>query len=136
MDRRHLYGMAWPGPIWPPILHHMAPASSQKLRTLDLPLGPCVGKKPWGKAVLDAQPFDMLCCTGTSKSMLPRFSEYEVIKLRSTACSRQEHAIFSPHIHRTWEAYFCWSLYILLRFATSPGALTSVSKCAYFCCTG
>ena len=38
--------------------------------------------------------------------MLPRFCEYEVKKLRYPTCSRQENAIFSPHIHRTWEAYF------------------------------
>ena len=32
-------------------------------------------------------------------------------KLRSSACSGLENVIFSPHIHRTWEAYFCRSLY-------------------------
>ena len=32
--------------------------------------------------------------TGTGKSMLPRFCEYEVKKLRCPACSRQENAIF------------------------------------------
>ena len=49
--------------------------------------------------------------TGTGKSMLPRVCEYEVEKLRSPACSRQQNAIFQPCIHRTWEAYFCRSLY-------------------------
>ena len=43
--------------------------------------------------------------------MLPRFCEYEVKKLRSSACCRQENAIFSPHIHRTWYAYFSPFLY-------------------------
>ena len=41
-----------------------------------------------------------------------RFCEYEVKKLRSLACSRQENAVFSPYIHRTWEAYFSPSLYV------------------------
>ena len=49
--------------------------------------------------------------TRTGKSMLPMFCEYEVKKLRSSACSRLENTIFSPHIHTTWEAYFCRSLY-------------------------
>ena len=42
--------------------------------------------------------------------MLPRFCENDMKKLRSPACCRQENATFSPHIHRTWEAYFCRSL--------------------------
>ena len=32
------------------------------------------------------------------------FREYEVKKLRSSACSRQENVIFPHHIHRTWSA--------------------------------
>ena len=32
-------------------------------------------------------------------------------KLRLPACYRQKNATFSPHIHRTWEAYFSPSLY-------------------------
>ena len=51
--------------------------------------------------------------TGTCKSMLPRFCEYEVKTFHSSACSRLENSIFSPHIHRTWEIYFCRSLYSL-----------------------
>ena len=43
--------------------------------------------------------------------MLPRLCECEVKQLRSSACCRQENAIFSPHIHRTWEAYFSPSLF-------------------------
>ena len=42
--------------------------------------------------------------------MLPRFREYEVKKLRFSACSSQENTTFSPPIHRTWEAYFGPSL--------------------------
>ena len=38
--------------------------------------------------------------------MLPRFCEYVVKKLRSSACSRQDTTNFSPYIHRTWETYF------------------------------
>ena len=32
--------------------------------------------------------------------------------MRSPACSRQQNAIFPPHIHRTWTEPFCRSLYI------------------------
>ena len=32
------------------------------------------------------------------------FHEYEVKKLRSPACNRQDDAIFPPHIHGTWSA--------------------------------
>ena len=32
--------------------------------------------------------------------------------MRSPTCCRQENAIFSPHFHRTWEAYFSPSLYL------------------------
>ena len=39
------------------------------------------------------------------------FREYEEEKLRSPAWYRQENANFSPHIHGTWEANFCPSLY-------------------------
>ena len=48
--------------------------------------------------------------------MLPRFCEYDVKKVRSPTCSRQEHAIFLPHILRTWEAYFSPSLYLGVQF--------------------
>ena len=51
--------------------------------------------------------------------MLPRFREYEVNKLRSPACSRLVNAIYSPHIHRTWEAYFSPSLYVILAYLIS-----------------
>ena len=43
--------------------------------------------------------------------MVPRFREYEVKKLCSSACCRQENASFSPHIHRTWGPPFSPSLY-------------------------
>ena len=49
-------------------------------------------------------------CTGVGSIMVPRFREYEVKKFRSCACSRQEYAIFYPHIHKTWEPYFSPSL--------------------------
>ena len=32
----------------------------------------------------------------------PRFCDFEVKNLRSPTCSRQDKAIFPPHIHRTW----------------------------------
>ena len=32
--------------------------------------------------------------------------------MRSSACCRQKKAIFSPHIHGTWEPYFSQPLYI------------------------
>ena len=38
--------------------------------------------------------FTDVICTGTGKSMLPRFCEYEVKKLRSPACCRQNNATF------------------------------------------
>ena len=47
--------------------------------------------------------------------MDPRFCEYEVKKLRSPVCSRQENAIFLPHIqyiHGTWGPPFRTSLYV------------------------
>ena len=43
--------------------------------------------------------------------MDPRFGEYEVKKLRSPACSRQENAIFPLHIHGTLGPPFSASLY-------------------------
>ena len=43
--------------------------------------------------------------------MDPRFREYEVKKLRSPACSRQENAMFSLHIHGIWGSPFRPSLY-------------------------
>ena len=49
--------------------------------------------------------------TGLHLKVDPRFGEYEVKKLRSPACSRQENAIFLAHIHGTWEDYFSPSLY-------------------------
>ena len=45
--------------------------------------------------------------------MDPRFGEYEVKKLRSPACSRQENAIIPLHIHGTWDPPFSASLYSL-----------------------
>ena len=45
--------------------------------------------------------------------MDPRFCEYEVKKLRSPACSRQENAIFPPHIHTTWLKPFSGTLYVV-----------------------
>ena len=37
--------------------------------------------------------------------------EYVDKKLRSPACCRHKNAIFSPHIHGTWEPYFSPPLY-------------------------
>ena len=42
--------------------------------------------------------------TGVHFMVRSRFREYEVKKLRSPACSRQENAIFPCHIHGTWSA--------------------------------
>ena len=50
------------------------------------------------------------------KSILSRFCEYEVKNLHSPACSRQEDATSSLHIHRTWEAYFSPSLYLVINW--------------------
>ena len=40
-----------------------------------------------------------------------KFSEYEKNKLRSPACSSQENATFSPHLHKTWGPPYSASLY-------------------------
>ena len=42
-----------------------------------------------------------LLCTGMHFMVRSGFCEYEVKKLRSPACSRQENAIFPPHINGT-----------------------------------
>ena len=42
-----------------------------------------------------------------------RFREYEVKKLRPPACSRQQNAMFPPHVHGTWSAPLSPPLYIL-----------------------
>ena len=42
--------------------------------------------------------------TGVHFMVRSGFREYDVKKLRSPACSRQENATFPTHIHRTWSA--------------------------------
>ena len=49
--------------------------------------------------------------TGVRFMVRSGFREYEVKKLRSPACSRQENAMFPPHIHGTWGSPFRPSLY-------------------------
>ena len=56
--------------------------------------------------------------------MLPWFCEYEVKKLRSPTCIRQENAIFSSQIHRTWEAYFSPCLYTNIPFSENLQSLS------------
>ena len=48
---------------------------------------------------------------GSANLRGPGSEKMRIKKLRSFACSRQENAIFSPHIHRTWETCFSPSLY-------------------------
>ena len=62
--------------------------------------------------------------TGMDLNTLPRFYEYTVKKLRSTACSRQKNAISSSHIHRTWEAYFSPCLYTNIPFSENLQSLS------------
>ena len=42
--------------------------------------------------------------TGLHSIMRSGLREYEVKKLRSPTCSRQENTIYPPHIHGTWSA--------------------------------
>ena len=42
--------------------------------------------------------------TGVDFMLRSGFREYEVKKLRTPACSRQQNAIFPPHLHGTWSA--------------------------------
>ena len=63
--------------------------------------------KSMGETNIHVQEPAKVCFPGSVNEV----KKYESKKLCSPACSRQENAIFSPHIHRTWEAYFCRSLY-------------------------
>ena len=45
---------------------------------------------------------DVTTYTGMHNMVRSWFREYELKKLRSPACSRQENAVYHPHIHGTW----------------------------------